>query len=434
MKSENHQRKTEYYSCRKAVPVMLKFRLSLLRYFIQGKKYPLFRVSSSEGGIMKTYEVQKKLKVNKFVRYNNHFYFSLTMPHWPSEAFDHMAANGGLNITASGTGIKKQIDTAILGITRKCSYKCSHCYEHFNLSDADTVPVTKWKKVIGELQDSGVSIITLSGGEPLMRYEDVLEILRSADHSRSDFHLHTSGSGVTRETAEKFKMAGLHAAGVGLDDCDPDRNDKLRGFTGAHEQAVRAIRYFQEAGIFTYVNTCLTKELVNSGELLKYFKFLKELNIGIVRWLEPRPCGGYFDRNQDELLNPEEKKIITEFYERANASADYRDYPLISYEAFYEAPENMGCMMAGNSQLYIDTLGNVEPCVFLPVSFGNIMNENFPDIFKRLREAVPGPLHVVCPSVQLSSKIKSKKELGSALPVPYEELTEEFELLRRNYV
>jgi MoaA/NifB/PqqE/SkfB family radical SAM enzyme len=102
--------------------------------------------------------------------------------------------------------------------------------------------------------------------------------IKIADHSRSDFHLHTSGSGVTREIAERLKMAGLHAAGVGLDDCDPDRNDKLRGFTGAHEQAVRAIRCFQEAGIFTYVNTCLTKELANSGELLKYLEFLNGIS------------------------------------------------------------------------------------------------------------------------------------------------------------
>jgi MoaA/NifB/PqqE/SkfB family radical SAM enzyme len=410
MNFKKNQNKIEYYSCRKAKPVMLKFRLSLLKYFLQSKNYPLFTIRSSDGGIIKTYEVQKKLKLTKFVRHNNHYYFSLTLPHWPSKAFDHMVANGGLNITAAGTRIKKQIDIAILGITRKCSYECNHCYEQFNLSDADTVPVTRWKKVIAELQNSGVSIITLSGGEPMMRYDEVLEMLRSADHSRSDFHIHTSGSNVTHERAAELKIAGLQAAGVGLDDCDPDRNDKLRGTKGAHEQAVRAIKCFQEAGIFTYVNTCLTKELIHSGELLKYFEMLKDLNVGIVRWLEPKPCGGYFDRNPSELLSPEEKKIITEFYKR----------------------ENMGCMMAGNSQLYIDTLGNVEPCVFLPVSFGNIKDEDFSDIFRKLKEAVPGPLYADCPSVQLSSKIKSKKELGIAMPISYKEMTEEFESLRRN--
>ena len=429
MNLKNHNNTTEYYSCRKARRVMFRFRFSFLKYLIQGNKYPLFIISSKHGGIVKTYQVQKKLKLNKFVRNNNHFYFSLTLPHWPSKAFDHMVANGGLNITAAGTILKKQIDTVIIGITRKCSYECRHCYEHFNLGDVDTVPVKRLKEVINDLQQEGVSIITLSGGEPMMRYEGVLELLRAADHSRSDFHMHTSGYGVTPESAGELKRAGLLAAGVGLDDCDPDRNDRLRGTRGAHKQAVNAIRCFQEAGIFTYVNTCLTRELINSGELMKYFEMLRELNVGIVRWLEPKPCGGYGNGNPADLLDPEERNIITEFYERANTLSDYADYPLISYEAYYEAPENLGCMMGGNSQLYIDTLGNVQPCVFLPVTFGNIMNEDFSKIFNRMKAAIPGPLKVICPAVQLSPSISMKRNQGIASPVPYEELTEEFNSL-----
>jgi len=429
MKMDNHHKSSKFYSCRKAIPVMLKFRFSLLKYLIQRKKYPLFILRSDKGGILKTYEIRKKLRLNKFVGFHNHYYFSLSVPHWPSKAFDNMVANGGLNIAMAGTAKKKQIDTVILGITRKCNYKCNHCYEHFNLSDSETVPLAKWKKVISELQESGVSIITLSGGEPMMRYEEVLEMLRSADHSRSDFHIHTSGYGVTSERACELKKAGLQAAGVGLDDCDPVRNDKLRGMNGAHEQALNAIRHFQNAGIFSYVNICLTKEFISSGELLKYLEMLKQLNVGIVRWLEPRPCGGYSDIDLSELLSPEEKNILTEFYIRTNTSAEFIDYPIISYEAFYEAPEHMGCTMGGNSQLYIDTLGNVEPCVFLPVSFGNIMNEDLIDILKRMKKAIYQPFKVSFPCVRLSTALKDKKNQGKSIPVSFEELSEEFESL-----
>lgn len=434
MSIKNDLSKSEYYSCRKAVPLMLRFRLSFLRYLLQKKKYPLFILRSENGGIIKTYEVQKRLGMNKFVKYNNHFYFSLTVPHWPSRAFDKMVANGGLNMTASGTRIKRQIDTAILGITRKCSYKCNHCYEHFNLGDTDIVPVKRWIEVISELQNSGVSIITLSGGEPMMRYDEVLEILRSADHSRSDFHIHTSGFEVTPDRAAELKEAGLHAAGVGLDDYSQVRNDKLRGFSGAHEQSLKAVKCFQEAGIFTYINTCLTKELIRQEELLKYLEMLRDINIGIVRWLEPRPCGGYFGKDSSELLTSEERKILREFYIKANSSSDFSDYPVISYEAFYEEPENMGCLMAGNSQLYIDTFGNVEPCVFLPVSFGNIMDEDLSEIFSRMKAAIPGPLKVNCPSIQLSSSISDKRSQGVANPVPYEELKEEFGSLSKQKI
>jgi MoaA/NifB/PqqE/SkfB family radical SAM enzyme len=429
MNHDKHQNNIKHYSCRKAIPVMLKFRFSLLKYLFQRRKYPLFILRSDKGGLLKSYKIQKKLLLGKFAGYNNHYYFSLNVPHWPSRAFDNMVANGGLNINMAGTAKKKHIDTVIIGITRKCNYKCSHCYENFNLGVDDEIPLAKWKEVISELQDLGVSILTLSGGEPMMRYEDILEILWSSDHSKSDFHIHTSGFGVTPAKAVELRKAGLHAAGVGLDDYDSARNDNLRDFKGAHEQAINSIKYFQNAGIFTYVNSCLTKELIGSGELKKYFELMKKLNVGIIRWLEPKPCGGYFNSDQTIFLNSDDNKILTEFYIKANTAPEYGDYPLISYEAFYETPENMGCMMAGNSQLYIDTAGNVQPCVFFPVSFGNIMKEHFPDILRKMRDAVPGPLKIQCPSFLLNSEIRNLKDGGYPVPVPFEEIITELSAL-----
>lgn len=408
---------------------MLVFRLSLLKYMFSRGKYPLFRVGLHDGGIISTYRMQKRLRMNKFVRFSGNYYFSLTVPHWPSEAFDNMVAHGGLNITAAGTKLKKQTDTVILGLSRKCSYKCSHCYEHFNLGEAEVVPVHVWKTVISQLQKSGVSIIVLSGGEPMMRYNDLLELLRSADHSGSDFHIHTSGYGVTAERAAELRMAGLNAAGIGLDDCDPERNDRLRGFQGAYKQAVDAIGFFREAGIFTYVNMCPTKEFIDSGDLHRYMDILRSLNVGFVRWLEPRPCGGFSGRESDNLLDDREKAILRESYLMYNSSPDYADYPAISYEAFYEEPENMGCMMAGNSQFYIDSLGNVQPCVFLPVTFGNILNGNLSDILTEMRMTFPRPMKTVCPSVLLGEAIKIKRETSGDIVVPYSELAEESEAL-----
>ncbi|NSW95746.1 MAG: radical SAM protein [Bacteroidales bacterium] len=416
---------TIYYSCGTPTLAMLKFRISLLKYLFRKNKYPLFTISARQGGLVKTYQIQKKLKMSKYVKFNDHIYFSLTMPRWPSEPFDRMVARGGLNIASAGTPYKKQIDTAILGITGRCRYGCVHCYEHFNLNDYDVVPVEKWKEVIKDLQKIGVSVITFSGGEPMMRYDELIELLETSNHSLSDFHLHTSGYGVTAENARELKAAGLIAAGIGLDDVNTDRNDLFRGYNGAHSQAIEAIKYFREAGVFTYVNFCPTKEIINSGEILKFHEMLKDMNVGIIRWLEPRPCGAFLDADENIILNQEEKEFLKNLYINLNTLPEYRDYPLISYEAFSEAPENMGCMMGGNSLLYIDSRGNVEPCVFLPVTFGNILFEDFPIIFERMRKAIPKPLKTPCPSIQLRTAIKNRKDIGSKMPIQYNEIVTE---------
>jgi MoaA/NifB/PqqE/SkfB family radical SAM enzyme len=338
-----------------------------------------------------------------------------------------MVANGGLNIMAAGTPLKSQVDIAILAITRKCSYDCKHCYEHFNLAETDSVPIERWKEVIKDLQKMGTSIITLSGGEPMLRYKGLKELLESADKNLSEFHIYTSGHRVDQEKALALKDAGLKAAAIGLDDVNPDRHDELRGYKGSYKEAIQAIKYFYEADVFTYLNLCLTKDLVRSGELWKYYELAKDLKAGGIRLLEPRPCGGYLSHKADNLFSENDRKVTTEFFLKSNRAKKYKDYPFVSYQAYLEDPSRLGCLMGGHTHFHIDSLGNVEPCVFLPISFGNIMEEDFSDIFKKMRKAIPHPLHKQCPGVSLAEKIKMKKNNGIPLPIPYREMEKEWQ-------
>jgi len=51
-----------------------------------------------------------------------------------------------------------------------------------------------------------------------------------------------------------------------------------------------------------------------------------------------------------------------------------------------ESPEVFGCG-AGTQHLYIDCRGNVCPCDFTPLSFGNIRQESFADVWQRMNLA-----------------------------------------------
>lgn len=262
---------------------------------------------------------------------------------------------------------------------------------------------------------------------PLKSEGRVLELLDAGKKDLSDFHLHTSGQGVTPERARELRRAGLIAAAVGLDDVDPERHDALRGFRGSHQQAVRALRDFFEAGVFTYTNMCVTRELVRSGNLWRYFDFVKDLDAGMIEMLEPRPCGGFASRANDTLLTGEDRKIVMDFFLRGNTASTFKEYPLIYHVAFTEAPEQAGCMMGGLSHLAIDSRGNVNPCVFLPVTFGNIMTDDFSAIYARMRKAIPRPLHKECPSLALAETLLQKGRGPDGFPVPHASIEKEWE-------
>jgi MoaA/NifB/PqqE/SkfB family radical SAM enzyme len=386
----------------------------------------------SSNGIISSLKMRKRLALTKTVKFNNHYYSSPVMPGFPSKVFDNSVRNGGLNFNSAGTPLKSQIDSMFLAITNKCVLDCKHCYEKQNLNRLDEgISVEQWKEIISHFQRKGVSIIILTGGEPLYEFDKTLELLRFGNKNLSDFHIHTSGMTITREKVKELKNSGLTAAAVGLDHYLPEQHDKIRG-KGSFNTAVEALKLFNEEGIMTYVNICATKELIRSNGIWKYYELVKNLNVGMIQLLEPRPCGGYFGNGFEELLEAGDKETLLDFTIKGNSKRKYKNYPIIYYVAHIEGKDQLGCHMGGLSLFYIDSAGNVCPCVFFPVSFGNIKREKIEDVYYKMRENIPHPIRSDCPSLKISESIKMKYGNISELPVPFESIKNDFQNLFNN--
>jgi MoaA/NifB/PqqE/SkfB family radical SAM enzyme len=407
-------------------PLILNKRQILyffLKTLITGLNNPLIREAYSIKSLTESLRLRKQLLLSKLIKFNGRYYSTLSLPGFPSKAYDNMVRNGGMNFSKAGTSLKRQIDTVLLAVTSRCSLECTHCYERQNINKNSPVSPEKWIKTVADLQMMGTNIIILTGGEPLLAFGTVLKILESGDKALSDFHIHTSGHSVTRDKVRLLKKAGLTAAGVGLDDYIPERHNKIRGH-GAFGEAVKALRLFNEEGILTYVNFCVNAEVLKGDELYRYLDFVKSLNVSLVELLEPRPCGGLVNEPAEVLISSEDKKKLLSFTTRANTLKEYKDHPLVYYLAHIEGKDQMGCMMGGLSHFYIDSFGNVNPCVFMPVSFGNIMQEDFNKIFRRMRNAVPSPVHSDCPSILMSDAVK--EHISGGLPVSFNEISNEW--------
>jgi MoaA/NifB/PqqE/SkfB family radical SAM enzyme len=322
----------------RAILHKLRFRASMLKYLARPMAYPLFVLDEARGGVRRTQALGRALALCKVPQLGRHAYPSLTFPRWPSPAFDRMVARGGLNLGAAGTPLKRQVDMAFLSVTRQCAYACRHCYERASLGGEESVPVSCWVEIVAHLQEQGVSVVVLTGGEPMLRLDRVLAILEAGRPDLSDFHLHTSGHGVTPENTRRLAAAGLVAAGVGLDDHDRERHDRLRGHEGAFEEATLALRCFREAGVFTYLNTCLTSDLVRGDGLARHLALARDLGVGTVRYLEPKPCGALFDGGAERLFTEDDRARVEAFVARANLGREHRGDPLVQYEALAERP------------------------------------------------------------------------------------------------
>ncbi len=106
---------------------------------------------------------------------------------------------------------------------RRCNLSCAYCNEYDTHSLA--VPLPKLKARVDRLAEFGISVITLSGGEPLLHPE--LDQLIAHIRSRGIIAgLITNGFLLNRKRIERLNRAGLDHLQISIDNVEPDEVSK----------------------------------------------------------------------------------------------------------------------------------------------------------------------------------------------------------------
>lgn len=63
-------------------------------------------------------------------------------------------------------------------LTRRCQLLCRHCFIGASPGSAETMPIATFLRAIDQANSAGVRVITLTGGEPLIYWESIKDILR----------------------------------------------------------------------------------------------------------------------------------------------------------------------------------------------------------------------------------------------------------------
>ena len=106
---------------------------------------------------------------------------------------------------------------------RRCNLACTYCNEFDDFSKP--VPLEEMKKRLDLLADMGTSIITISGGEPLM-HPDLPEIIRHIRRHGMIAGMITNGFLLDKNTIGKLNDAGLEHLQISIDNATPDEVSK----------------------------------------------------------------------------------------------------------------------------------------------------------------------------------------------------------------
>ncbi len=269
---------------------------------------------------------------------------------------------------------------AQIAITNQCPQKCDYCYNRDRTGRAmDTGTILR---VARELKEMGVVWLGLTGGEPLLN-RDIARIVSdlSADCA---VKLFTTGCTLTESLAADLRDAGLFSVSVSLDHWQEEVHDAGRNYEGAFRAALRAIDIFKNVGnIDVGVSAVLSREMIRSGGTEEFVHFLEGLGINEAWLSEVKPSTEIFWDNQ-LVISEEDRLRLVHLQDRYNAAGGMT----VNYLGHFEGRECFGCN-AGHKMVYVDAFGEVSPCVFTPMTFGNVNDMEIDEIFDRMNSCFP---------------------------------------------
>ena len=292
-----------------------------------------------------------------------------------------------------------------------------HCYQNASHPSSDELTLEEQLGVVDQMAQAGVSMIVLSGGEPLTNphLDKLIERIRTCDIAIS---IDSNGVLMDRGVVESLKRAGVASVELSLDSIDPEAHDRFRGLNGAFEKTLNALDLCSEAGIFTTVATTTTA--ANYADGSKLITLAKNHGANRVVFFDLIPAGR--GREIEQLrLSPDQLHDLMALVKRESARSgievftelpqfvvysstddeesfsNQADRPLsierFTVSTFFDCTGRsnayrrfaryLGGCPAGRIYCNIQPNGNVTPCMFMPEYpvAGNLRKQSFNDIW-----------------------------------------------------
>ncbi|MDK2892718.1 MAG: hypothetical protein PWQ49_1110 [Methanohalophilus sp.] len=272
--------------------------------------------------------------------------------------------------------MKKRVpDQFSIAITDRCPNRCIHCGADGFVTDKE-LTADQIVNTIEQAIDLGSYLISFDGGETMVR-NDIVEIAQRVDSQKTINTCFTSGFGLTQKRAQDLKNAGMYAMRISIDSPEEEEHDRIRGRKGAFRDAIEGIKNSLDAGMLTDMFVVISPD--NIDQLEDFYGMAESMGmhemsiyeiIAVGRWLE----------HEDEVITKKDVKHLEKFQKNKN---HMNGGPRVTAFPYFMGPEMFGCF-AGRRWMHVTPAGEVIPCAYTPLSFGNVKEESLADIWKHM--------------------------------------------------
>ncbi len=304
--------------------------------------------------------------------------------------------------------------------TNRCNLNCIHCHQNSGEAHERELTTGETIEVIQKLGEAGISILTFSGGEPLVR-SDVFDAIEEADEAGMLCTIASNGTMMTKQVVQKLKRAGVRRVEIGLDGCSAKTHDFLRNTPGSFEATIRGIKNCVEVG-FDEICATMTLYSGNVEELRGTVELAERLGVNRFYLNRLIPAGrgkdiinldvsreqkiGALEYIYEKFYDSVVKGVGIQCYARGmtyygrlgfersdgkvfTVSEALSGYSKMWQEKFGDAISGIvgkyawgfgGCS-AGITYAGLTAGGDLLPCVPAPIKLGNLLEEDLEDIW-----------------------------------------------------
>jgi AdoMet-dependent heme synthase len=270
----------------------------------------------------------------------------------------------------SRLGIERGVPLAAgIEISDHCNETCAHCYQvQGRKGEMSTDEIFR---LIDELAQIGVLLLTLSGGEATLR-KDFLEIVAHARKRGFAIRLFTNGLTMTRELARSLAELAVQNVEISLYSTQAEVHDFVTGVPRSFERTVAGVRNLVELGVSVTVKTPVMS--VNEGEFEEYRRFADALGAACAfdaGDMMPREGG---DRAPETFTLSDRARVSIYRKTREMDGNDTLERRLPA-RPMHESPCGAG------EGLLIEPNGELRPCTQLEFDIGHALHEGVREAF-----------------------------------------------------
>ncbi len=254
---------------------------------------------------------------------------------------------------------------AEVALTTQCNLKCEHCcVDHFR--PVRPINIRYYKQFLDDFKQQGGMEVTFTGGEPTLQYDLLKSLIVYCTSIGLDAGMITNGTMLNKDKLEDLKQVGIQYIFVSLYGSESN-HDKFTAVAGSYERSLQTLKAARDAGINTMISTVATCDSLRNGDIGKLLELASREHVRVYI-NDVVPVGNYADKEIQSLPTPE--KDLLQQYMQLDMVKKNEKY-------FYGYT---GVCNQMRRRLYVSAFGDVCPCPYIQISFGNIEQQRLDEI------------------------------------------------------